>query len=91
MKHDELNPHINTESLADLLPEEDYKALEDRYLSHKEVMHNNMSVLIFFLYDTHSLGTLVGTHAALHICATIGLCDSTSGHKILHMQVKNFS
>ncbi|XP_060721015.1 exocyst complex component 3-like isoform X1 [Tachysurus vachellii] len=36
LKHDELNPHINTESLGDLLPEEDYKALEDQYLSHKE-------------------------------------------------------
>ncbi|KAK3516674.1 hypothetical protein QTP70_021989, partial [Hemibagrus guttatus] len=36
LNQDELNPHINPESLGALLPEEDYKVLEEQYLLHKE-------------------------------------------------------
>lgn len=37
LQQDELVPHINTESLGALLPEEYRKPLEEQYLSHKEV------------------------------------------------------
>ncbi|MCJ8743656.1 hypothetical protein PDJAM_G00096710 [Pangasius djambal] len=40
LHQDELKPHINTESLGALLPEEDrtiVRSLEEQYLSHKEV------------------------------------------------------
>ncbi|TSK58100.1 Tumor necrosis factor alpha-induced protein 2 [Bagarius yarrelli] len=33
----ELKPHINAESLGALLPEEDRRALEEQYVSHKEM------------------------------------------------------
>ncbi|KAK3516675.1 hypothetical protein QTP70_021988 [Hemibagrus guttatus] len=36
LKQKELEPHINSESLGALIPEEDLKALEEQYLSHKE-------------------------------------------------------
>lgn len=41
LKHKKLEPHINSESLGALIPEEDHKALEEQYLSYKEVMQNN--------------------------------------------------
>ncbi|XP_017312074.1 tumor necrosis factor alpha-induced protein 2a isoform X2 [Ictalurus punctatus] len=37
LQQDDLVPHINTESLGALLPEEYRKSLEEQYLSHKEV------------------------------------------------------
>ncbi|KAG7316644.1 hypothetical protein KOW79_020185 [Hemibagrus wyckioides] len=37
LKHNKLEPHINSESLGALILEEDRKALEEQYLSHKEL------------------------------------------------------
>lgn len=41
LQHNELVPHINSESLEALLLEEDHKSLEEQYLLYKEVMQNN--------------------------------------------------